>query len=484
MLPPNYYATQKSDYSKYLIPFMMLVHVIVFSLCVTSKGFPSQSFVHLIMGTLASCLAVCTTLLFSKSNVPKFIALFIVGTVLGKLPFCLIIPHETFLVHIPLQGKQLAQVVCERFFFLNLGFLGFAAGAVFASRLFWSITDPRKRDTTMSLPEKSFVLILLLYLGIQSMRAFLLLGMQIGAPSVVTREIFIPKLAGFLNILGSRGLLLVTTGLLAWALSRRSYFALAIAILAGLTYVFVEMAGGWRSGMFYYAICGTWIFLAAEPSKLKSRLKPLAIAFAIAGVFLFMPVLDYRNQLRMGKSPTQALQAVLKSTQVDSRSAEDTFYKISRRINGLDLYVVASYGARDHALGFISLLNGAASSFFTFGLLGVPEGAVTTYGMTYWGSMSIALGDQWLWLMGGLLGMFIGGFPLLCRHWFYSPTMRTLFEANISIILLHLTMGNGAFILYTKEIVIVFAVAIIFKFLATQQGSLGYYAPKNAQYQG
>jgi len=482
-----YYQTQilphSSAIQKYLMPLLVLVHVVVFSICITVKGFPSQSFVHLFMGVLFSFLAAGATLKFAKSNVPKFIAAFLVATCTVKLPLCLIVPKETFLRILPLEGPQLAQVTCERYFFFSLGFLGFALGAIFASRFFWNLSDPAKRDAQISMPEKGFWLLITLFLAIQSMRVVLLLFMHIGAPGVVTRELFIPRLAGVLNIIGSRGLLLVTSGLLAWALSRRSFFALGISMLAAITYAFVEIAGGWRSGMYYYILVGMWIFLAAEPSKLKSRLKPFAIGFVVLAILLFVPVIDYRNRLRQGMTPGQAIKSVIEMRQdADHGGFSENINRLTKRFNGLDLYVVASYESRNQTLGFMSLINGSASRFFTFGILGVPEGVISTYGMTYWGSMSIALGDQWLWFGGLLLGSFIGGFPMLARYWFYSPMMRTLYEANISITFLHLTMGNGALLLYSKELLLSFLVCLLFRHLATTQQSQGYYASNQAQY--
>jgi len=483
MHSPNDFLANKSAINKYIVPLMVLVHIVIFSICVTSKGFATQSFVHVFIGLLFSCVATVTTILYAKSNVPKFVAVFLVATCTVKLPLCLIIPEQTFLSLIPLEGTQLSQLISERYFFYSLGLLGFSAGAIFVSRFFWNLSDPAKRDMRISLPEKGFIAILMFYLSLQSMRAVLLLVMHIGAPSVVTRELFIPKLAGVLNILGTRGLLLVTSGLLAWALSRRSYSALAIAMTAAVTYAFVELAGGWRSGMYYYMLVGAWIFLAAEPSKLKNRLKPFAIGFVILALLLFIPVMDYRNRLRQGMTPGQAFQAVIALRQdADQGGIVDKFHRITRRFNGLDLYIVASYGSNDQAMGFMSLINGSASRFFTHGLLGVPEEAVSTSGMTYWGSMSIAIGDKWLWFGGLMLGAFTGGFPMITRHWFYSPTMRTLYEANITITLLHLTMGNGAFLLYSKELLISFFVCIMFRFLATTQQSSAYYVPTQAQY--
>lgn len=482
MYPQYQIPTQQNAWKKYIVPLMIVVHIATFSVCVTSGGFPSQSFVHLIIGMLFSCTATVLTILYAKSNIPKFISMFLVATCTCKLPLCLLTPEQTFLPFTGLEGKQLAIVTVERFFYLSIGVMGFALGSIAASRVFWNLTDVQKREQHFSLPEKGFGLILILYLAIQSMRAFLLLVLQIGAPSVITRELFIPKLAGILNILGTRGLLLVTSGLLAWALSRKSYGALFVSILAALTYAFVEVAGGWRSGMFYYALCGSWVFLAAEPSKLKSRLKPFAIGFVVLAFVMFMPVMEYRNRLRQGMTPGQAIQAVLELRQDDESTFLDRIHPIARRFNGLDLFVLASYGSRNVEMGFMSLITGSASQFFTYGLLQVPEEAVSTSGITYWGSMAIALGDRSLGFMGLLLGMFIGGFPMICRHWFYSPMMRTLFECNITITFLHLTMGNGAFLLYAKEVFILLIVAFVFRFLATTQGSPGYYSHSPSHY--
>lgn len=478
MQQPYYNQESKAGINAYLIPALMVAHLVAFTFSVTSDNFPSKSFAFVVLGVLFSCLASCITLLYSKSNVPKVIAFFIVATCTLKLPLCLIVPETTFLEVLPLKEKLLAEVVCAKFFWFSLGFLGFAFGAIIASRFFWNMSDPNKRDVRMALPERGFILLLILYATIQSMRAYLLLVEQIGAPNVAGRELLIPKLAGILNILGTRGLLIVTVGLMAWALSRRSFLALIIASCAALGYAGVEMAGGWRSGLYFYALCGSWVFLAAEPSKMKSRLKPFAIGFVTMSFLLFIPVMDFRHSLNAGMTQSEAFRAVLEGRQGDERDLAEKFHKIVRRFNGIDLYMTASYGSEDQKLGFMSLFNGAASNFFTFGILGTPEEAVTTQGITLWGSISIALGDQWLAFAGFVAGAVVGGLPILCRRWFHTPVMRSVYESTVTITLLGVLMGNGAFMLYSKELLIGFLVTMLFKFVAASQPAPPAYYPQ------
>ncbi|MEM8947294.1 MAG: hypothetical protein AAGD11_19125 [Planctomycetota bacterium] len=465
MHQPYYYAEQKSRANALFVPLLILAHILIFSFSVTASNFPTKSFAHVLLGIIFSCVAACATLMYSKSNVPKLIAWFLVATCTFKLPICLIAPETTFLAVVPLEGKLLAELVCSKFFWFSLGFLGYAVGAIAASRFLWNMADPRKRDVQMAMPEKGFFMLLVLYGCLQFMRGFLLIVLQIGAPNVEGREFLIPKLAGILNILGTRGLLVVVAALLAWALARKSFSALLLAGLAGLTYAGVEMAGGWRSGLYYYGLCGCWIFLASEPSKLKNRLKPIAVGFAIAALLLFIPVMDFRHHLRRGMTQGEAFKAVLEFKSDDERNFGDKFHTIVRRFNGIDLYFAASYGSEDAPQGLMSLYNGAASQFFTFGILGTPEEAITMQGMTYWGGIAIALGDQWLWFMGVVLGVVIGGIPVLSRTLFYSPMMRTTFESVSTITLLHLAMGNVAFMLYFKELLTIVVVCFIVKLI-------------------
>ena len=265
---------------------------------------------------------------------------------------------------------------------------------------------------------------------------------------------------------------------MAWALSRRSFIALIIASGAALVYAGVEMAGGWRSGLYYYALCGTWVFLASEPSKLKNRLKPFAVGFIAAAILLFVPVMDFRHNLNAGMTQSEAFMAVIEGRQGDERDLAEKFHKIVRRFNGIDLYMTASYGSEDHKLGFMSLFNGAASNFFTFGILGTPEEAVTTQGITLWGSISIALGDQWLAFAGLIAGAVVGGLPIFCRRWFHTPVMRSVYESTVTITLLSVFMGNGAFMLYSKELLIGFSVTMLFKFVAASQPAPPTYYPQ------
>lgn len=457
----------KPPLQKYSTLLVLLGHVAVFFSCVTAKDFPSSSFVHLFMGLLFSSLACCATFLYTKSAVPKFIAAFIAATFTAKLPLCLISPEQTFLGTIPLENKQLSMLLLEKYFLFSLGFFAFAVGAVVASRFFWNMTDPERRDSKMQAVEKGFMLIVVVCLALQSMRAFLLLVLHVGAPSVVTREIFIPRLAGILNILGSQGLLIFVSGLLALALSRRSFFSLAMAAMAAITYIIVEMAGGWRSGLYYYCVCGSWIFFASQPSEIKNRLKPFAIGFAVFAVVLFVPVMDYRHRINQGMSPAQAVRSVMEGGQHDTGGFSVALYKVAKRFNGLDLFAVASHGAEGHTMGVRSLFNGSASQFFKYGILGIPKEAVTTFGITFWGVVSIAIGDRLLWLAGLIFGLFVGGLPLLCRRWFYAPTMRTVYECNLSIAMLSLAMGNGAFFLYSKELLISFLMCLLFRAIIT-----------------
>lgn len=464
---PSIQASLRARVNTYVVPLLIAAHVIAFSISATSGNFPAKSFAHVLLGMIFSCVAACTTLLYARSNVPKFIAAFVVATCTLKLPICLIVPETTFLEAIPLDGKLLAEVVCAKFFWFSVGFMGYALGAIFGSRFFWNMSDPAKRDSQLSMPEKGFVLLLILYCIVQVMRAFLLIKLKIGAPNVVSQELLIPKLSGILNIVGTRGLLILVSGLLAWSLARKSYLALFVSALAALTYAGVEMAGGWRSGLYYYGLCGSWVFLASEPSKLKNRLKPFAIGFVVLAFLMFVPVMDYRHNINRGMSQGEAVRAVLEGRQDDERNLWDKIHKIIRRFNGIDLYIVASHGSQDAPMGAMSLLNGSASKFFTFGLLGTPDEAVTTQGITYWGAIAIAIGDQWLAPAGFVLGAVVGGLPIFCRRWFYSPIMRSVYECNVTIVLLAATMGNGAFPLYAKELLISFLMCMLYKLVVT-----------------
>ena len=463
------FTQQSPALGRLVVPGIIIAHLFAFSASVTAANFPTKSFALVLLGIMFSCVASCATFIYSKSNVPKVVSVFLVATCTLKLPLCLTVPETTFLEVLPLKDKLLSEVVCAKFFWFSLGFLGFSVGAIAASRFFWNMLDPRKRDMHLDLPERGFVTLLFAYGTIQCMRAYLLLVLQIGAPNIEGREFLVPKLAGILNILGTRGLFVLVTALLAWALARRSILALLFAVLAGMGYAGVEMAGGWRSGLYYYVLCGLWVYFSAEPSKLKDRLKPFALGLVVLAVVLFVPIMDYRNNLNRGMSQTEAVRAVLEGTNDNERDLSDKFYKIVRRFNGLDLYVVASHGSEGMKLGAMSLFNGRASQLFTFGILGTPEGAVTTSGMTIWGSIAIAFGDAWEWLGGLLVGVLVGGLPVFCRRWFHSSLMRTTFECSVTITILAIVMGNGALGLYSKQLVGTYLVCLFVKFLTSTE---------------
>jgi len=132
----------KSPLRQHTVLLVSLFHVAVFSFCVTARDFSASSFVHLLMGLLFSSLACCVIFLHTKSAVPKFVAAFIAATFTAKLPLCLISAEQTFLNAIPLKGKLLSALVCEKYFLFSLGFFAFAVGSVVASRFFWNMTDP------------------------------------------------------------------------------------------------------------------------------------------------------------------------------------------------------------------------------------------------------------------------------------------------------------------------------------------------------
>ena len=196
-----------SALNQFIIPGIIAAHLIAFSVSVTADNFPAKSFAFVLLGIVFSCVASCATFIYSKSNVPKVVSVFLVATCTLKLPLCLIVPETTFLEVLPLKDKLLGEVVCAKFFWFTSVFLGFSFGAIAASKFFWNMSDPRKRDVQFAMPERGFLLLLILYATIQCMRAYLLLVEKIGAPNVAGREFLIPKLAGILNILGTRGLL-------------------------------------------------------------------------------------------------------------------------------------------------------------------------------------------------------------------------------------------------------------------------------------
>ncbi len=429
----------------------------------------------LFIGVASSCLATALVFIFSKSPVLKSIAFFLAANYTGKLVYIINFPENTYLEVLGKEGAELSVIVYDKYLLVAVAFIPFAIASLFVEKIF-GVFFRQRSENLVATKVSGFVAVAIVCYALLTLRAFLLHYMKIGAPGVVAAQLGIPYLTGILIFLASKVALLFVSGLVALALSKRSYGALAFALFTAALYVVIDVAGGWRGPLFRMPFCVMWLYIAIDSSKFKTRLRPLLLTMILLPPLIFVPVLQYRHMLRKGLEPMEAARQAFALENVNADDFIADIGKILNRIIGLDMYVIASHATEDRPLGIGRVLDPSIGNYFTNEIMGVPEEAVTAYSSSYWGFWAMIVGDTWLWTGGLMLGIAVS----LLSEFFVNRSkvtfVRTVIGCNVTVYFINFLMANGAILLYAKEALMLLCACLVFSWFCrrTEQFDVSY----------
>lgn len=449
------------QYRKWAIWIVILMHIAVYFSCLTAPLFSSGGTSNLILGLCISCFASCLAFWASSSRILHLVVTWLAGTFTLKLPLCLYLPDDTFLNMLNIEEPMMGPLISAKYVTYTMGLLAL----VFTSMLL-PVIFPRRQQNVMAQPYRAtdnvFVIAVFACACAIAFRYFVFFVLDIGRPGVVPRQLLFPGLTGVIRLLNTTGTLVVISGTLALALTRRSMGAFLLATFFALVYLAMDLAIGYRRMLFLLLICYVWFFLFLNDRKLQTRLRPFIPLAAAAVLMLFGPVMSMRHNMLHGMSASEAVKQLVKVETYTSQDYAKTMIKLSQRLNGFDLYIVATEAFKDEPLGMIYLINNRFAGRFAYEVMGVPEDVVIGMGSTIWGFWGAVLGERWVWLCGVMIAFVIYFAEWACSLVSRFPAAVVVFEYNVSLWVLRLIMSSGTLVLSAKDALIISTMLFIF----------------------